>query len=167
MVKTQKDEGDTIVQGLSKQFDNMWEMVAQAIDLVSDDGWTHNVGKWFYSLTVYHVIEAAEFYFRDTPEGMEWGKSLGQVNWWDHMSREDAAKQFPKVKARKYLTTMIARGRKIFNKLSTGDLKKQDGFKWFDSVAEKFTYLLRHNAHHIGELALNLRLSEENHLKWT
>ena len=43
---------------------------------------------------------------------------------------------------------------------------KKDDFGWFESIFEKLVYLLRHNAHHIGELARTLREWDCERIKW-
>jgi hypothetical protein len=47
------------------------------------------------------------------------------------------------------------------------DLEMNDGFKeWMLNVHVKLLYLLRHNAHHIGELARMLREWDAERVSW-
>ena len=50
--------------------------------------------------------------------------------------------------------------------LTNDDLQTKDGFMWFNSIFEKLTYLLRHNAHHLGELGRMLRAWDAERMKW-
>ena len=52
------------------------------------------------------MIETAEFYSRDTPEGMLWGARLGKVNWWETISAKDAAEKVVKGDTLIYLNEM-------------------------------------------------------------
>ncbi|MHA1743933.1 MAG: hypothetical protein ACTSV6_06755, partial [Candidatus Heimdallarchaeota archaeon] len=50
--------------------------------------------------------------------------------------------------------------------LSFEQLLEKDGFKWFSSIFEKLLYLLRHTAHHLGELGRMLREWDCKRMKW-
>jgi hypothetical protein len=86
-----KDFNSQFAFGLARQYQGMWMMLRQGIDKIPDDHWKFGSDKWFYSLRVYHIIEAVEFYIRDTHKGMQWGKRLGKVNWWEEISSEAAS----------------------------------------------------------------------------
>ncbi|MFX1540955.1 MAG: hypothetical protein ACFFBX_09275 [Promethearchaeota archaeon] len=152
--------------GLARQFHGMWTMLMQGIEKIPDGEWHHGRDKWFYSLRIYHIIETSEFYARDTPEGMQWGKHLGQVNWKEEMSLKKAAKLITKKEVIKYLGEMKWRITKQLKALSDEDLLKKDGFHWFSGIYEKYVYLLRHSNFHIGELAYALRTLECDRIEW-
>lgn len=141
-------------------------MLMQGIEKIPDGEWHYGRDKWFYSLRVYHIIETSEFYARDTPEGMQWGKHLGQVNWKEEMSLKKAAKLITKKEVIKYLGEMKRRITKQLKALSDEDLLKKDGFHWFSGIYEKYVYLLRHSNFHIGELAYALRTLECDRIEW-
>ena len=50
---------------------------------------------------------------------------------------------------------------------SLNDLANKDDFEWFNSIFQKYIYLLRHNQHHIGELARMNREWNLERIKWT
>lgn len=153
--------------GLARQYHGMWTMLREGIDKIPDDQWKFGRDKWFYSLRVYHIIETVEFYARDTHEGMEWGKRLGKVNWWEEISPDAAALLVTKKDALKYLAEIEKKITKLFKAYSDEDLLKQDGFHWFSSIFEKFLYCLRHSVFHVGELAFALHGLECERIKWS
>lgn len=65
---------------LSKEFQNSWNMLREAIENIAEEFWSTTINDWSFSWTIYHIIETAEFYNRNTPLGMEWGKRVG-INW--------------------------------------------------------------------------------------
>ena len=62
---------------LANQFNSVWTMLEKTITNIPDEKWNQGVGEWFFSLTAYHVVETAEFYTRENPEGMIWGGRAG------------------------------------------------------------------------------------------
>jgi hypothetical protein len=152
--------------GLARQFHGMWTMLRQGIEKVPDNDWHHGRDGWFYSLRIYHIIETAEFYTRDTHEGMQWGKRLGKINWWEEMGPEEAAKLVTKKEVLVYLDEIEQQITKLLQRYSDKDLMKKDGFHWFSGINEKLIYSLRHNIFHIGELAFALHSLECDRIKW-
>lgn len=156
----------TIAKSMARQFKGMWDMLRQAVEQVPSDCWTRGKENWCYSLLVYHIIETAAFYSRDTPEGMVWGKRLGEVDWWERMTAQEAARQLTKQDMKAYLDEM-EKHIEVFLVASTDErLLEQDGFNWFSSILEKLQYLLRHCSYHVGELALALREWDCERIKW-
>lgn len=155
-----------IARGLARQFQAMWDMLRQAVDQVQGDCWTRGKDNWCYSLRVYHIIETAAFYSRETPEGMKWGTRLGTVDWWEKMTAQEAAQKLTKQDMTKYLEEMEERIEASLAASTNKSLLEQDGFHWFSSILEKLQYLLRHNSYHIGELALALREWDCERIKW-
>ncbi|MHA2407320.1 MAG: DinB family protein [Candidatus Ranarchaeia archaeon] len=167
-MKNQDDNSSkNVVQLLIHQFEGMWGMLNQAIKNIPTDLWAKEDNEWFFSLTAYHVVETADFYERSSPEEMEFGKRLGQLEWWKHISHQEAANRLSKSLVQKYLEEVQTKVKTTLEKSSMKDLLAKDKFQWFNSRLEKFVYLLRHNAHHIGELAKKLRNEGSNRIKWT
>lgn len=159
-----KDEAvNWISRDLLKQFTSTWNMLGETIYNVTDENWYLTENEWTFAGIVCHILETQEFYFGSEPEEMVWGKYYG-----DKSKIEDApGEYFPSkdnmIKLQAELEQLIT---KKLRGLSNEDLKKKDGFKWFNSIYEKLTYLLRHNAHHLGELGRMLRAWELEHMKW-
>ncbi len=156
-----------IAKSLARQFKGTWDMLRQAIDKVPSECWTRGKENWCYSLRVYHVIETAAFYSRETPEGMKWGTRLGTEDWWEKMTAQEAAELLTKEDMTAYLKEMEVHVETALAAYTDASLLEQDGFHWFASILEKYQYLLRHNSYHIGELALALREWDCERIKWT
>ena len=166
----ESDFKSLIAFGLARQFQGMWRMVRQAIDQIPDEHWAQGIKedkKWFYSLRVYHIIETAEFYARDTHEGMLWGARLGKVNWWETITHKEAAAKVVKGETRIYQTDIAKYIESYLKRISDEELLKKDGFHWFSSVLEKLQYLLQHNLYHLGELTMQLRALRCDRITWS
>jgi uncharacterized damage-inducible protein DinB len=154
---------DLLIDGLLSQFKSTWIMLREAIDKVPEEFWCLTEHDWSYSKTVYHIIETQEFYLRDTPKGMEWGKLLKKQ---ETQMKESKESYLSKKVLLEYLEDTKQTIVNYFNIVSYDNLFAKDGFDWFDSVFQKLLYLLRHNAHHLGELGRMLREWECNRMKW-
>ncbi|MHA1125723.1 MAG: HEAT repeat domain-containing protein [Candidatus Heimdallarchaeota archaeon] len=152
-----------IKQGLTTQYKSMFELLQQALDNVSTKHWYVEKNDWNYAYFVYHTIEAIEFYFRDTPTGMKWRKLLGTK---EDFEKNKKAYYPTKERIKEYLAEIQELSMGILENISYQKLLEQDGFKKFNSVFEKFIYLLRHCHQHIGELALKLREWKSERVKW-
>lgn len=156
-------EGIWISSGLLSQFSRTWKMLRKAIENCPDEYWYGSDKDWNFSRTVYHIIETQEFYFRDSPEGMVWGKLLGDV---DNKDLPADAVYPAKGILIGYLEDMEKKTTTHLKNITFDELLEKDGFKWFSSVFEKYLYLLRHNAHHLGELGRMLREWDCKRMKW-
>ena len=152
---------------LLNQFDKNWEMAKIAIYACPEDKWHSGTEDWVYSFTIYHIIETADFYSRDNPETMNWGKKAGID--WNKDQKEDIEEKKLKISKEfllNYLEEIRERIRSLLSETDDNSLLQKDKFHWFDSVFEKLLYLLRHNSHHIGELARTLRDYDCDRIKW-
>jgi hypothetical protein len=142
------------------------EMTKDAVELVPDSRWHDGPEKWFFSLTTYHIVETIEFYIRDDPEGMRWGKRAGYS--WNEGAKieEDILPKITKSMVLSYITEVGDDLRNMFSNMTDKTLLQKDGFHWFSCVLEKLQYALRHSAHHCGELSVMLRNWELPHFKW-
>jgi hypothetical protein len=147
-------------------FLNSWNQIKQAIDNVSNEIWQLYENDWAFVETVYHIIETAEFYTRDVPDGMEWGKNAG-INWKEE-TVERARTKFKSLSKDflySYLTETENKVEKFFQtheKL----LIKDNWADYFPSTLDRLLYLLRHNHHHIGELNRVLRYYKSKRINW-
>ena len=157
---------DTCVKGLLRQYQSSWKMLRNAVDNIPDDRWHDGSEGWYFSLTAYHIVETMEFYMNDSPDEMNWGSRAGFD--WDKV--EDKEKDvLPKITKELVLTyqdEMEERFMKFMNSMDSKKLEVKDGFHWFESVLEKYLYLLRHNMHHNGELSRSLRDWGLKRSKW-
>jgi len=153
-----------ITSGILSQFASTWKMLRSAIEIVPDEYWYGRNHDWNFSRTLYHILETQKFYIRDTPDGMEWGTLLMELAT-DDTPAEDVYP--PRVILMDLLEKTEGEVTSYIKGLTLEQILDKDGFKWFGSVFEKLLYLLRHNQHHIGELARMLREWECKRIKWT
>jgi len=153
---------------LSNEFKNSWKILRQAIENITYEYWLEMANDWSFSWTVYHIIETAEFYSRNTPEGMEWGKKAGI----SHETDSDEMKiqklaNITKELLLAYLDEIEERITNFIENTNDEDLFEKDGFDpHLKSILEKLLYLLRHNMHHIGELNKALRDWNCQRISW-
>ena len=155
---------------LSRQFNNSWSLLLQTINKVSDAQWDHYISFdpdnfWIYSLTIYHILETTEFYMRDSPDGMIWGKK-GQIDWGNKLPLQTKITHLTKPFIKQYLGEIKEKMTSLFTLTQEDQLFATDGFSHFPSVLDKYLYLLRHNMMHIGELNLFLRQSKHPRINW-
>ena len=154
----------TACEALLSQFQSSWNMLRQAINNVPEECWNRTYNDWTFSDTVYHIIATQEFYFRDTPEGMGWGRLYGDPKY----KAEDPEKYYPsKAVLLEYQGRLESEISEYLGSNNDSGLEMNDGFKeWLHNVHVKLLYLLRHNAHHIGELARMLREWDAERVSW-
>ncbi len=156
-----------ISKSLTKQYSSSWKMLEASIASVTDENWHSGVGKWFFSLTAYHVIETPQFYMDSDPDAMKWGGHAG-IEWENGIDiKNDVLPKLTKDLVKSYLIETREKLTSLFRSMTNQDLQKTDGFHWFDSIFEKMVYLLRHNMHHIGELSRTLRDWDCEPVKWS
>lgn len=153
---------------LSKEFQNSWNILRQAIENIAEEFWLTTINDWSFSWITYHIIETAEFYSRNTPLGMKWGKQAG-INWETDSEDEINKKKTNITKASllRYLKEIENKITDILNNFSDDDFFNTDRFDQGNLyVLEKMLYLLRHNMHHIGELNKVLRDLNCQRISW-
>jgi len=163
----EEKEKPTISEILKDQFQDKWRILKQAIEKIPEDKIHDGKSDWIYSWNIYHIIETADFYIRDNHEDMEWGKKA-DIDW-DKDSKERIEEKKPKINKEfllKYMGEIEKKINNILENSSDEDLMNKDGFYWFDSILGKLIYLLRHNHHHIGELAHALREWDCERIRW-
>ncbi|MFW9795174.1 MAG: hypothetical protein ACFFEE_12770 [Candidatus Thorarchaeota archaeon] len=157
----------SITESITSQFKSGLKMVKDAIENVPDSRWHDGSGKWFFSQTVYQILEAMDFYLGSKHEEMKWGKRAGYVWVEDIDIKKDILPKLTKELVEEYLSEIQNKLTSVLGKASEDSLLKKDGFDWFSCVLEKLQYALRHTAHHCGELNLMLRIWDAPTIKWT
>ncbi|MFX1516458.1 MAG: DinB family protein [Promethearchaeota archaeon] len=163
-----ENQGKRIGVILLKEFQNSWSMLRQAINNISEEFWLTTVNDWSYSWNIYHIIETAEFYSRNTPHGMKWGKRAN-INW-EIDSEEEITKKKSRI-TKGFLLQYLEEVEQVISDVLTNSTDEEffdtDEFDQGDLlVFEKLIYLLRHNMHHIGELNKVLRDSNSQRISW-
>ena len=153
---------------LLNQFNRKWTMLQEAIENCPDELWYKGGDEWIFSWIVYHIIETANFYSKDNPDEMTWGV-ISQIDW-DNDSEEDIKKKkeknITKEIMEEYADTIKQQINEILSNTTDEHLLRKDDFHWFNSIYEKYIYLLRHNMFHLGELAQLLRFTKCERIKW-
>lgn len=141
-------------------------MIRAAIKNIPEEKWTISEGEWYYAYTLYHIIETMDFYSREDHEGMVWGKRAGYK--WDDVTdvKEEILHLISRELVTSYLSEMEEKLSGFLSTIVEDAFFEKDGFYWFESVYQKFIYLLRHTQHHLGELAVTLRKFETEPIKW-
>ena len=140
-------------------------MLDMAFQGITDERWVIELNGWTYVDVVYHIIVTQEFYIRDNPEGMKWDMLYG-----DKENKEYNPRQYypDKQTLQNYHKEVKEKVESYLGSMTDEDLNESDGFKkYLDSIHKKLVYLLRHNAHHLGELALMHRTLGLERIKWT
>jgi uncharacterized damage-inducible protein DinB len=139
-------------------------MMDHALEEIDDERWLWGVNGWVYADTIYHLIITQEFYIRDKPQGMRWGslygdKELMESNLPEYYPTREVLMDYKETiegNIEDYLCTVV-----------DSDLLDTDGFsEYLPTIHEKLLYMVRHNAHHIGELALMHRELDLGRIKW-
>ena len=158
---------DVAKASLQNQFNASWKMLRAAIDIVPAERWHKGTEKWHYSYTSYHIIETTQFYMGSDPNAMKWGARAG-YEWREGI--DIRTEILPKI-TKDLVSSFMEETQKglddILGGLTETEFCSQDGFYWFNSVYSKLLYLLRHSAHHLGELARTLREWKLEPLRWT
>jgi len=161
-LNTNEQQHTWINSALLKQFTSTWRMLQKAIENVEPTRWAVTEKDWSFAKTAYHILETQEFYIRDSPEGMVWNKMLKTIK---EKGKEKTILP-TKEQLLTYLEEIEGKVTSYLKELTFEQLAMQDGFKWFNSILEKLLYLLRHNAHHLGELGRMLREWDNKRMKW-
>lgn len=163
-----KDEGiSTLSSMLMIQFKDKWKHLNQVIDKVPEKKFHVGEKKWRFSWVLFHIIETADFYSRNTPDTMKWGDKAGFD--WEKSSKQEIIEKkltITKNMLREYSKEIELRIEQFLKDVSDEELLKKDDFHWFDSILGKLVYMLRHNAFHVGELARILRGWDGERFKW-
>ena len=154
---------------LTRQFNHSWNLLDQLIVNCGEDLWFHEFtnsdkGFWIYSLTLYHILETTDFYYRSSPTGMNWG-AKGNIKWEEKIPITEKIVFLTKDLLSDYLEEIKQKTKLIFKNNSI-QLLKSDEFQMFPTRIDKYLYLLRHNLMHIGELNKALRDFNYPRLKW-
>jgi len=143
-----------IADAVAEQFTRTWHVLRAQIDLFPEEKWRRGIDDYLIpSRLAYHLIEAAEFFSGETPDGFAWGARFG-VDW--EGARPD---QLPtRTQTLGYLDEVEGRVDEWLQSMDDSVMLSGHPFPWTgDTVLQRAMYLLRHNQHHIAELNLELR----------
>jgi uncharacterized damage-inducible protein DinB len=157
----------TIGEELIEHFTRVWGTYRDAIRDIPEEQW--RAGEVDYltpSRLLYHVLEAAEFYSRETPKGFNWGANQRRFGVdWEAATPEQLPTQEQTLT---YLDEVQAQLEAWLKNAEDSDILSPDSeYSWTGkSVLGRALYLLRHNQHHLGELNAELRRRGLPRAKW-
>ncbi|MFW9855177.1 MAG: hypothetical protein ACFFFG_08945 [Candidatus Thorarchaeota archaeon] len=152
---------------LLQQIRSSLNLATQVIEKCPKQHWFQSMNEWSVSWVLYHVIETLAFYLRDDPRGMKWGHKIGIV--WDTQSQDEIQGlklQITKDFLQEFLVEIENKASLTLASLSDIEMFSQDGFDWFETRFEKYLYVLRHTAFHIGECNKALRDNDSPRIEW-
>jgi len=140
------------------EFESMKRMIEEAIEK-GDDRFNDSVNDWSYSWTLFHIIEAIDFYMQYTPDGFKWGQAAGLD--YENMNDETVAqkkKLITREMLREYLDEIWPVVQEKVAKVKLDDMDEfKNVHKYTKSVYDKYLFTFRHAMLHLGELAKTLR----------
>lgn len=154
----------TIIASLLEAFGLIWGMYEEAIEDIPDEHWrTGEIGYLIPSRLVYHVLETADYYSGEDPEGFPWGRRFG-VDPWDAPPERLPSKEG----AMEYHGEVVDKIRSWLGGLDDSDLlSREAAFSWTGStLLGRVLYLLAHYRQHMGEINAELRRRGLPRIKW-
>jgi len=129
------------------QFERSWRMVEEAVGTFSAEEWrTGEIDYLTPARLAYHILETAEFYAGESPDGFPFGHRFGCD--WEGAQPEELPTQEDVLE---YLAEVRSQ---VETWLTSADLlAADDAFTWpGDTVLDRAVYLQRHTHHHVGEM---------------
>jgi hypothetical protein len=138
----------TVSEIVVRQYERSWRMFEEAVGTFTAEEW--RIGDVTYltpARTAYHVIETAEFYSGDTPDGFPWAHRFGFD--WEAEVEAEALPTQEDIMA--YLEDVRP---KVDAWLKSVDLMAPDtACHWTGgTILDRAHYLVRHTHHHVGEM---------------
>lgn len=145
---------------ITRQFARSWQVVTEAMAAFTPEEWvTGEVDYLTPARLAYHIVETAEFYTSDTPEGFPWGHRFGCD--WEGAKVEELPDQDA-------VAAYLAEVRDQAKRFLSQDLLAEDpDFPWCGGARlDRALYLVRHTHHHVGELWSEIKRCGHNLPDW-
>lgn len=157
-------DGLTLKGSLLEALKLTWEMYEDAIDSIPDEHWrTEGIDYLIPARLVYHVLEAADYYFSKSSDEFPWGHRYG-VDW-----EKATPDQLPtKEQAKEYLKDMMEKAEAWLGGMDDSELlSREEAFPWTGTaVMGRVLYALAHCRQHLGEINAELRSRDLPRIKW-
>ncbi|MCE7739907.1 MAG: hypothetical protein KAU62_00330 [Candidatus Heimdallarchaeota archaeon] len=155
----------SITKAINIEIQAVFKMLKDATSRIEGDFWKKSENKWMYGYTLFHAIEAIEYYMSDSPE--EW-VHLSEVSANSEEKETETLKKKDRQFFENYLLKVESKTFEVLGKLNDKDLLEKDGFskRGFASRLHKFSYVIRHAMVHVGELSKTLRSLGMKSIKW-
>ncbi len=154
-----------ISETIKLEMEAVFKMLKDAVSRIEGDYWKEKKNKWMYGYTLFHAIEAIEFYMSDSAD--KW-VPLSDVS----ANSEEIETNTIRTKDRQFFENYLVEVESItfetLAKLSDEDFLEVDGFSERGSISRlhKFSYVIRHTMVHIGELSKTVRDNEMKGIRW-
>jgi hypothetical protein len=154
-----------ISETIKLEMEAVFKMLKDAVSRIEGEFWKDKKNKWMYGYTLFHAIEAIEFYMSDSAD--DW-KPLNDVS----ANSEEIETKTLRNKDRQFFENYLVEvEKKTFDtiaKLSDEDFLEPDGFSKRGSISRlhKFSYVIRHTMVHVGELSKTTRDNKMKGIRW-
>lgn len=162
-----------LVLAVTRQFSGSFKMFRQAIKNIPEEMWYRGSKSWSFAWTAFHVVECADALSQIGSRDFIWLSKIG-LTWAEIKDGEEFKnKVLPKITKElvaDYLNDVESSIISLLEGMIDEDLHapdesgKAEGL--YETVFERMIYLLRHQQHHVGELALALREWECKRMTW-
>lgn len=155
----------SITKAINIEIQAVFKMLKDATSRIEGDFWKKSENKWMYGYTLFHAIEAIEYYMSDSPE--EW-VHLSEVSANSEEKETETLKKKDRQFFENYLLKVESKTFEVLGKLNDKDLLEKDRFskRGFTSRLHKLSYVIRHAMVHVGELSKTLRSLGMKSIKW-
>jgi hypothetical protein len=156
--------GPSIKGSLLEALNITWSMYEDAIENIPDEHWrTGDIDHLIPARLVYHVLEAADYYFSKNSDDFPCGHRF-DVDW-----EKATLDQLPtKEQAREYLQDMVEKAEAWLGGMDDSELlSPEEAFPWTGTtVMGRALYALAHCRQHLGEINAELRRRDLPRIKW-
>ncbi|MHA1552427.1 MAG: hypothetical protein ACTSQC_10845 [Candidatus Heimdallarchaeaceae archaeon] len=142
-----------------------FKMLNVAVTKIDGDYWKEVHNNWMYGYTLFHILEALDFHYNNSPEDWVPMTEISALS-------EEEGKQRIQTKDRlffeDYLTKVQKKVSESLEKFNDQELLEEDDFasKGFSCRIHKFSYVMRHAMSHVGELSKTAKDHNMNNIKW-
>ena len=154
-----------ISETIKIEMEATFKMLKDAISKIEGEFWKVKENNWMYGYTLFHAIEAIEYYMSDSPD--EW-VPLSEVSANSEEKETETLKKKDRQFFENYLLKVESKTFEVLGKLNDKDLLEKDGFskRGFTSRLHKLSYVIRHAMVHVGELSKTARTNNMNGIRW-
>ena len=154
-----------ISETIKLEMEAVFKMLKDAVSRIEGDYWKEKKNKWMYGYTLFHTIEAIEFYMSNSAD--EW-VPISDVSANSEEIETNTIRTKDKAFFENYLMEVESLTFDALAKLNDEDFLEVDGFSERGSISRlhKFSYVIRHTMVHVGELSKTVRDNEMKGIRW-
>ncbi|MCK5141140.1 MAG: hypothetical protein KAQ70_03020 [Candidatus Heimdallarchaeota archaeon] len=154
-----------ISEAIKLDMESVFKMLKVAVSKIEGDFWKEKKNSWMYGYTLFHAIEAIEYYMSNSKD--DW-IPLSDVSANSEEIETNTIRTRDKQFFENYLSEVETKTFDVLTKLSEEDFLETDGFseRGFTSRLHKYSSVVRHTMVHVGELSKTTRDLEKNGIRW-